>query len=59
MISTAYFRLIELKGSRALATFIKQDRAPRKACGELHHYRICLDEAGFHELFAQSAHRLT
>jgi len=59
MIKTAYFRLVELKTSSALANFIKRDQAPRKAYGELHHYRIYLDETGCHELFAQSAHRLT
>jgi hypothetical protein len=59
MINTAYFRLVELKGSSALATFIKQDRAPKKAYRELHHYRIYLDETGCHEVFAQSADRLT
>jgi hypothetical protein len=59
MVESAYFRLVELKDSRALAAFIEGDQAAGKAYRELHHYRIFLDETGCHELFAQSAHRLT
>lgn len=59
MVESAYFRLVELKDSRALAAFIEGDRATAKVYRELHHYRIFLDETGCHELFAQSAHRLT
>jgi hypothetical protein len=59
MIKTAYFQLVELKDSNTLAAFIKADQAARKAYRELHHYRIFLDETGCHELFAQSAYRLT
>ena len=55
MIKTAYFQLIELKHSSALAAFIKEDRSPRKAYKELHHYRIFLDETGCHEVFAEAA----
>jgi hypothetical protein len=58
MIEGAYFRLVELRDSRALTAFIASDQPPRKAYRELHHYRIFLDETGCHELFAQSAHRL-
>ena len=59
MIEGAYFRLVELRDSSALAAFIAADQTPRKAYRELHHYRIFLDETGCHELFAQSAHRAT
>ena len=59
MVKGAYFRLVELKDSSALTVFIERDRATAKAYRELHHYRIFLDETGCHELFAQSARRLT
>jgi hypothetical protein len=59
MIESAYFQLVELKLSNALAAFLEGDKAVRKAYRELHHYRIFLDETGCHELFAQSAYRLT
>lgn len=59
MIRSAYFRLVELKHSNALSTFVQADHSPRKAYRELHHYRIFLDETGCHELFAQSVDRLT
>jgi len=58
LIEGAYFRLVELRNSSALAEFIEGDTATAKAYRELHHYRIFLDETGCHELFAQSAHRL-
>jgi hypothetical protein len=58
MIEGAYFRLVELRNSSALAEFIGGDTATAKAYRELHHYRIFLEETGCHELFAQSAHRL-
>jgi hypothetical protein len=54
MIKSAYFRLVELKYSSALAAFIAGDRSPRRAYKELHHYRIFLDETGCHEVFAES-----
>jgi hypothetical protein len=56
MIEGAYFRLVEVRDSRALAAFIEGDQSPAKAYRELHHYRIFLDETGCHELFSQSAH---
>jgi hypothetical protein len=59
IIKSAYFQLVELRGSSALAAFIEGDRVTAKAYRELHHYRIFLDETGCHELFAQSACRLT
>ncbi|MBR0869111.1 hypothetical protein JQ633_01985 [Bradyrhizobium tropiciagri] len=59
MIKTAYFRLVELADSKALAAFIKADWEVNKAYQDLHHYRIFLDETGCHELFAQSAQGLT
>jgi hypothetical protein len=55
MIRGAYFRLVELSHSSALAAFVEADKSPRKAYAELHHYRIFLDETGCHEVFAQSA----
>ena len=58
MVKGAYFRLVELRRSNALAAFIEGDTASKKAYRELHHYRIFLDETGCHEFFAQSAHRL-
>jgi hypothetical protein len=58
MVKSAYFRLVELKYSSALAAFIDGDRLNRdrmRAYKELHHYRIFLDETGCHEVFAESA----
>lgn len=55
LIKDAYFRLVEVTESRALSSFIDDDRAPRKAYTQLHHYRIFLDETGCHELFAEAA----
>jgi hypothetical protein len=54
LITSAYFRLVEVTESCALSSFVEGDRAPRKAYTELHHYRIFLDETGCHELFAES-----
>jgi hypothetical protein len=54
-IRTAYFNLGEMVGSEALKLYVANDRAPKKAYGELHHYRLFLDETGSHELFAESA----
>jgi hypothetical protein len=55
LIKSAYFTLVEIVGSETLISFIENDRAPRKAYNELHHYRIFLDETGCHEVFAESA----
>ena len=54
LITTAYFKLVEVIDSPTLSSFIDSDRAPRRAYKELHHYRIFLDETGCHELFAES-----
>lgn len=55
LVKSAYFRLVEVIESRALSSFIDDDRAPRRAYKQLHHYRIFLDETGCHEFFAESA----
>ena len=51
----AYFRLIEVRPSELLDSFIKSDRSSQKPYKELHHFRIFLDETGCHELFAEAA----
>jgi hypothetical protein len=55
LVKSAYFQLVEVIESRALFSFIDNDRAPRRAYKELHHFRIFLDETGCYELFAESA----
>ena len=55
LMEGAYFRLVEEENSVRLKQFVTDDRAPRKAYRELHHYHIFLDETGCHELFAESA----
>ena len=55
MVGDAYFRVVEYPNSPAVANFIRQDRASKKAYTTLHHYRIFLDETGCHEVFAESA----
>ncbi len=54
-IRDAYFQLVELVGSPAVADYVERDKSPRKAYSELHHYRIYLDETGCFEVFAQVA----
>lgn len=54
-VNSAYFKLVELKGSPSVAKFVADDRAGRKAYRELRHFRVFLDEHGCHELFAESA----
>ena len=54
LVKSAYFRLVKVTESRALASFIDGDRASNKAYKQLHHYRIFLDETGCHEFFAES-----
>jgi hypothetical protein len=54
-IENCYFALAEVAPSRALQSFLSQDKASAKASEELHHFRIFLDETGCHELFAESA----
>jgi hypothetical protein len=54
MVGDAYFRVVEYPNSPAVADFIRQDRASRKAYTTLCHYRIFLDETGCHEFFAES-----
>jgi hypothetical protein len=53
-INGAYFKLVEVPDSARLAEYVRNDKAPRKAYSELHHYRIFLAETGCHEVFAQS-----
>ena len=55
MVRDAYFRVVEYSDSPAVADFMRQDRASKKAYRTLHHYRIFLDETGSHEVFAESA----
>jgi hypothetical protein len=57
-IEQAYFRLVEMLPSKELDTYINTDTSSIKPYGQLHHYRIFLDETGCHELFAESAHAL-
>lgn len=52
----AYFRLVELSDSEAVARYVSADSAGKKAYKSLHHYRVFLDDHGCHELFAESAH---
>ena len=54
MVSDAYFRLVEYRESPAIVTFMEQDGAGAMAYAKLSHYRIFLDEAGCHEVFAES-----
>jgi len=54
-VKSAYFKLVELQGSKAVARYAAEDRANAKAYRELHHFRVFLDEHGCHELFAESA----
>jgi hypothetical protein len=54
-VSESYFKLTEVRSSRSLAEFLAADQASSKAYSELHHFRVCLDEHGCHEVFAQSA----
>jgi hypothetical protein len=54
-VESAYFKLVELKGSDSVAKYMAHDRAGAKAYGELHHFRVFLDEHGCHELFVESA----
>lgn len=54
-VNSAYFKLVELKGSASVAKFVADDRSGRKAYRELRHFRVFLDEHGCHELFAESA----
>lgn len=53
MIKEAYFAVAEIPHSASLADYIANDRAPRKAYKELHHYEIFLDETGCHEVYAE------
>jgi len=54
-VKSAYFKLVELKGSDSVANYVAKDQAGVKAYRELHHFRVFLDEHGCHELFAESA----
>ena len=54
-VSSAYFKLVELKNSRSVAKYVAEDRASVRAYKELRHFRVFLDEHGCHELFAESA----
>ena len=54
-VEGCYFSLAEMAPSRALQSFLTQDKASNKPYKELHHFRIFLDETGCHELFAESA----
>jgi hypothetical protein len=51
----AYLRLVEVSAREALDAFVGTDRSPVKAYGQLHHFRIFLDETGCHEVFAEAA----
>jgi hypothetical protein len=55
-VKSAYFKLVEVKGSESVARYVASDRASAKAYRELHHFRVFLDEHGCHELFAESVH---
>jgi hypothetical protein len=53
-IEGAYFKVVEITDSQPLEAYIRNDRAPRKAYRQLHHYRVFLDETGCHEIFSES-----
>ena len=57
-IEGAYFKIAEITDSQLLEDYVRNDRAPRKAYGELHHYRVFLDETGCHEVFSESCRAL-
>jgi hypothetical protein len=57
-INEAYFRLVEVSPTEAVAAFMKADTSSVKPYPELHHYRIFLDETGCHEVFAESVRAL-
>ena len=57
-IEQAYFRLVEVPSTEGLEAYIRLDMSSAKPYGELHHYRIFLDETGCHEVFAESVHAL-
>ena len=57
-IQGAYFSVVEVEDSPALANYIRNDRASVKAYHELHHYRVFLDETGCHELYAETCRAL-
>lgn len=52
-IKSAYFAVAEIRQSSSLAAYVANDSASAKAYRELHHYRICLDETGCHEVYAE------
>ncbi len=54
MISSAYFKLVEIIESQSLELYLDNDQASSRAYKELHHYRIFLDEIGCHDIFAES-----
>jgi hypothetical protein len=45
-IESAYFAVVEVDDSQALAAYVKNDRAPLKTYRELHHYRTFLTKQG-------------
>mgnify|MGYP001809958724 CR=1 FL=1 len=54
-IRSAYFALVDLGSTERLRSFLVSDSSSRKAYRSLCHFRIFLDEAGCHEIFAESA----
>lgn len=57
-VQQAYFRLVEIPPQEALAQYVLADTSAVKPYGELHHYRIFLDETGCHEVFSEAARAL-
>ena len=49
-ISSAYFRLVEVKKSERLNSYL----ASKRAKVFVHHYRVFLDDHGCHEVLAES-----
>lgn len=57
-VSGYYFKLGVAAESRELEEHLKADRASVRAYGQLHHFRIFLDDTGCHEFLAERADAL-